>query len=97
MSSKNFLFVGDIQSIVEDIQPIVSLLGGFCNIGWVRANNEFKKTTTTMQNLECALKWDCYKLSINTKLIYLIWDFSNVFLLLFMIDLKDILFNSWKG
>lgn len=50
-----------------------------------------------MQNLERALNWDCYKLSVNTKLIYLIWDFSNVFLLLFMIDLMDILFNSWKG
>lgn len=29
MSSENFLFVGDIQSIVEDIQPIVSYWGAF--------------------------------------------------------------------
>lgn len=57
----------------------------------------FKKIIIIMQELECALKWDCYKLSFNTKLIYLIWDFSNVFLLLFMIDLMDMLLNSWKG
>lgn len=43
-----------------------------------------------MQELVCALKWDCRKLSFNTKLISLVWDFSNVFLLLFMVDLMDI-------
>lgn len=57
----------------------------------------FKKIMIRIQELECALKWDCYKLCFNTKLICLIWDFSNVFLLLFMIDLMDMLLNSWKG
>lgn len=42
-----------------------------------------------MQELVCALKWDCCKLSFNTKLTSLVWDFSNVFLLLFMVDLMD--------
>lgn len=42
-----------------------------------------------MQELVCALKWDCHKLSLNTKLISLRWDFSNAFLLLIIVDLID--------
>jgi len=47
-----------------------------------------------MQELVCALKWDCHKLSFNTKLISLVWDFCNVFLLLFMVDLMDLLLKQ---
>lgn len=50
-----------------------------------------------MQELVCALKWDCRKLSFNTMLIFFfVWDFSNVFLLLCRVDLMGLLLNSWK-
>lgn len=47
-----------------------------------------------MQELVCALKWVSQQLSLMMKLISLIWDFSNAFLLLFMIDLMNLTFKE---
>lgn len=47
-----------------------------------------------MQELLCAPAWGCRKQTLMMELIPLIWDFSNAFLVLFMMDSMDFTFKE---